>query len=103
MYKTSVLDPSNMKNEHNVPALFGKRLMQDLCVHICVKTGRFIIPGPGGLNIEASPGTEMIQMLADPRPTEHWMLPVDVELHKKHLVPERAIGNGIRLAECHRP
>ena len=45
-----------------IPALMGTNDMSKLDVHYSVKTGAFIIPGPGGLDLGASPGTEIIQM-----------------------------------------
>ena len=46
----------------NVPALTGTTDMSKLDVYYSVRTGSFVIPGPGGIDLGASPGTEIVQM-----------------------------------------
>ena len=55
-----------------MPFLFGLNDMAALDVHFCCRSGSFIIPGPGGLKVEASPGTTRIQM----DKCNHWHLPL---------------------------
>ena len=68
----------------NVPALLGLRDMSDLDVHISVKSGAFILPGPGGLKPAASPGTEIVAMRRT-NEDHHWFLPVNQHLSSKWL------------------
>ena len=56
----------------DVPALMGIPGMAALGAFICCKTGNFILPGPGGLKIDASPGTTEINMDKE----AHWLLGV---------------------------
>ena len=64
-----------------IPALMGVRDMSALNIHVSVRDGSFVIPGPGGLNIGASPGTEIIQMRRAGE-AKHWFLPVADHLKK---------------------
>ena len=66
VYTADVLEGSN------VPALMGLLDMSKLDVHYSVRTGSFIIPGPGGVNLQASPGTTEVNMNRD----THWLLGV---------------------------
>ena len=65
MYQATALDPPG------VPALLGKRSMAELDVYYATRPGRFIIPGPGGLEMRFSPGTEELAMTDK----GHWYLP----------------------------
>ena len=77
----SVMDemvkPNGQKNE--TPFLLGRRLLGELDAYISVKTGKFIIPGPGGIKLQLSPGTEVVQM----HDKGHWYLPVNEKLKDK--------------------
>ena len=64
-----------------IPALTGCRDMSKLDIHYSVRTGAFIVPGPGGLNLGASPGTEIVQMRRQYE-SSHWFLPVGGHLYK---------------------
>lgn len=68
----------------NVPALMGLHDMAALDVHFAVKSGTFIIPGPGGLRWNASPGTESVQMRRVSE-NHHWFLPANQQLKKTWL------------------
>ena len=68
IYKADILSGAN----ENVPALFGIPDMASLNAVICCKTGKFIIPGPGGFEMKASPGTVEATMYRH----SHWLLGV---------------------------
>ena len=68
----------------SVPALMGVQDMAALDVHYSVRAGTFIIPGPGGLNLAASPGTEIVPMKRIDE-KHHWFLPVSQHLCKTWL------------------
>ena len=68
----------------NVPALMGLRDMAALDVYYSVRHGTFILPGPGGLNLAASPGTEVVNMRRIDE-NHHWFLPVNTQLAKAWL------------------
>ena len=56
----------------NVPALIGIPGMAATGAVIDCKAGNVILPGPGGLEVRASPGTTEVQMHRD----THWLLGV---------------------------
>ena len=58
--------------------------MAALDVHYSVRDGTFIIPGPGGLNLAASPGTEIVPMRRIDE-KHHWFLPVSQHLYRTWL------------------
>ena len=68
IYKADVLSSP----AQDVPALMGIPDMAALGALICCKTGRFILPGPGGLELRASPGTTEVRMDKE----AHWLLGV---------------------------
>ena len=69
--------PNGSKNE--TPFLLGRRQQGELDVYIGVTSGQFIVPGPGGIKLELSPGTEVVQMIDK----GHWYLPINETLKKK--------------------
>ena len=77
--------PDGRPNE--TPFLLGRRQQGELDVYIGVRSGQFIVPGPGGIKLELSPGTEVVQMLDK----GHWYLPVNDKL-KKQCAPNRNRG-----------
>ena len=56
----------------NVPALMDIPDMAAMGALIDCRSGNFILPGPGGLEIKASPGTTEVKMQRD----THWLLGV---------------------------
>ena len=76
VYQASVLD-SPIGDQ--VPALLGLEDMKKMKAIIDTVKGTFIIPGPGGLKIEYSPGTDAVQMLGEP---DHWLLTVNKNLNR---------------------
>ena len=68
-----------------IPAPMGVSDMSALDVYYSVRTGAFIVPGPGGLNLNASPGADIVQMRR--RGThDRWFLPVSEHLYKSWVV-----------------
>ena len=61
-----------------VPALMGIPDMASLGAIIDCKRGKSLLPGPGGVQISASPGTSEVQM----RRESHWLLEVDPPFSK---------------------
>ena len=53
---------SNSDSTSSVPCLIGRNEMARLDVYYAVRDGKYIVPGPGGLKIQCSPGTETFQM-----------------------------------------
>ena len=74
-----------------VPFLIGIDWVRKQDVHICCATGRFILPGPGGLELKMSPGTESLQMIHK----SQWMLPINKKLDEVYPVQDQLIGPGI--------
>ena len=76
VYEASVLDSpvGDM-----VPAPLGLEDMKQMNAFIDTVASKFIIPGPGGLKLAYSPGTECVQMPGDP---QHWVLTVNKNLNK---------------------
>ena len=74
VYTADMLGPPS----ENVPALIGIPDMAAVGVFIDCRRGKFIIPGPGGLKIEASPGTTEVQMNKE----SHWLLGVEPPFNK---------------------
>ena len=69
VYSADILDPGG----EQVPALMGIPDMAALGTVIDCRRGKFILPGPGGLAISASPGTTEVQMTKE----SHWLLEVE--------------------------
>ena len=87
----------------NIPGLLGCRDMAKLDVHYSVKTGSFVLPGLGGLNIQASPGTEIIPMTREGEWC-HWFLPCCQHLEQSWAqVPEAVQLRSLRkvLSKSH--
>ena len=97
IYKADVLEGPSA----HIPALMGCNDMSKLNVHYSVRTGSFIIPGPGGLQVGASPGTEFVQMRRRGE-AFHWMLPVNEHLRKNWLaLPAKKQETILRQIQSH--
>ena len=76
LYDTMVLDSPG---GDMVPALLGLVDMKRMKVVIGPVSGKLIVPGPGGLKVTYSPGTEAVQMSGEPN---HWLLTVNKNLNR---------------------
>ena len=65
-------------DQEMVPRLLGTQDLKTLSVLIECATGRFTMPGPGGVELEFGPGAEAVQMEFVAR----WHLPVNAKSHK---------------------
>ena len=61
-----------------VPCFLGIQDLKKLDVLIEYASGRFIVPGPGGVKLEFSSGAEAVQMES----VAHWHLPINAKHHK---------------------
>ena len=58
------------------------------------KTVKFVVPGPGGVELKLSPGTEALQMSFH---IGHWYLPINKKFENKYLLlrePKRSVFVG---------
>ena len=76
-----IIKPNGQKNE--TPFLLGRRLLGGLDAYISVKSGKFTIPGPGGIKQQLSPGTGVVQM----HDKDHWYLLVNEKSKQPFLKP----------------
>ena len=53
--------------------------------YLCCRSGKMIVPGPGGIDIRHSPGTKELLMVEGPARHSHWWLPVSSKLLDEEL------------------